>query len=396
MLRVGDTKPKTFLGNTKVKVYLGDVLISDRAEDSSSGVLPKIFMTNDVVLHNYRIYGSSTGCGVNTVKVAVAELEQGTLRESDGVELSSNYRVRTKLGELYPAGSYTISFTQRQKGVVVYVYDENETYKKSESLTDWQQQPVTITITEPRYIRFVIAKLANGSSASTEYKIVPTDVTGIKLTTADPLGYNLPIISRTANRFGGALQQGTLVSTGYEESSSNKVRCSMGEVLPAGTYIIDADGVGGGIAYVYDSSYTKTNDTVTTWSALPLTITLSQAGYLRPVFAANSDGTGADITPSDVSNVIIAESSEYSGAYVPYQHTETLVEIGSTPLGLGEYVSFFDGKIYRYSGGVLTPENPPTALPDIPTFTEYDTVIDYEDTPPPEDVYLVYGIPEEE
>jgi hypothetical protein len=391
MIAVGNSAVKAFLGGTPVKVYLGDILLTgDAPEDEYTGVLPAVINTDGTALENYRIYGHSSGCGVNTKKVAVAELEQGTLKAADGTELSSNYRVRTKLGEIYPAGTYTISFTQRQQGVVVYVYDENEVYKKNESLTSWQRQPVTITITEPRYIRFVIAKLASGSSASTEYKIVPTDVTGIKLTTADPLGYNIPIISRTANRFGGALQQGTLVSTGYEESSSNKVRCSMGEVLPAGTYIIDADGVGGGIAYVYDSSYTKTNDTVTTWSALPLTITLSQAGYIRPVFAENADGTGGDITPADVSNVMISKSSEYPGRFVPYRHVETLVEVGSTPLYSGEYVSLSEQKIYRYSGGVLTPENPPASLPGIPAFTDCKTVLDYEEAPAPASVYFKF------
>ena len=390
MIAVGNSAVKAFLGGTPVKVYLGDILLTgDAPEDEYTGVLPAVINTDDTALENYRIYGHSLGCGVNTKKVAVAELEQGTLKAADGTELSSNYRVRTKLGEIYPAGTYTISFTQRQQGVVVYVYDENEVYKKNESLTSWQQQPVTFTITEPRYIRFAIAHTSTGSQTSGN-AIKPADVTGIKLTKADPLGYNLPIVSRTVNRFGGVIQQGTLLSTGYEENSSNRVRCSMGEVLPAGTYVIDADGVGGGIAFVYDSSYTKTNDTVTTWSALPLTITLSQPGYIRPVFAENADGTGGDITPADVSNVMISKSSEYPGRFVPYRHVETLVEVGSTPLYSGEYVSLSEQKIYRYSGGVLTPENPPASLPDIPTFTNCKTILDYEEAPVPASVYFKF------
>lgn len=389
MIAVGNSAVKAFLGGTPVKVYLGDILLTgDAPEDEYTGVLPAVINTDDTALENYRIYGHSSGCGVNTKKVAVAELEQGTFKAADGTELSSNYRVRTKLGEIYPAGTYTISFTQRQQGVVVYVYDENEVYKKNESLTSWQQQPVTITITEPRYIRFVIAHGAGGSQASG--LINPANVTGIKLTTADPLGYNIPIISRTANRFGGALQQGTLSVSGIEDNSSKRVRCSMGEVLPAGTYVIDADGVSGGIVLVYDSSYTKTDDTVMDWAALPLTVTISQAGYIRPVFAENADGTGGDITPADVSNVIIAKSSEYPGRFVPYRHVETLVEVGSTPLDSGEYVSLSEQKIYRYSGGVLTPENPPASLPDIPAFTDCKTVLDYEEAPAPASVYFKF------
>lgn len=369
-----------------VEVYFGDKNVFSIWGKIEQALPILASSSNGENLIDYRIYGSSSGCGVNTVKVAVAELEQGTLKAADGTELTSNNRVRTTWGEVYPAGTYTISFTQRQQGVVVYVYDENKIFKGNESLTSWQQQPVTITITEPRYIRFVIAHTSGG----TQDAIKPADVTGIKLTKADPLGYNLPIVSRSANRFGGTLQQGDLRGTGWEFETSSKVRCSMGEVLPAGTYVIDADGVVGGIVFVYDSSYTKTDDTVMEWSALPLTITISQAGYIRPIFAANADGTGADITPSDVSNVIIAESSEYSGEYVPYQHTETLVEIGNTTLGSSEYVSLSEQKIYRYSGGVLTPDNPPVALPAIPTFANYDTIVDYEETPVPNKMYIKY------
>lgn len=393
MIAVGNSAVKAFLGGTQVKVYLGDILLTgDAPEDEYTGVLPAVINTDDTALENYRIYGHSLGCGVNTKKVAVAELEQGTLKAADGTELSSNYRVRTKLGEIYPAGSYTISFTQRQQGVVVYVYDENEVYKKNESLTSWQRQPVTITITEPRYIRFAIAHTSTGSQTSRD-AIKPADVTGIKLTKADPLGYNLPMISRTANRFGGTLQQGTFSKTsGAEENNySNRVRCSMGEVLPAGTYVIDADGVEGGAIYVYDLNYNWVSaDTLKEYGALPLTVTTSQAGYIRPVFMENADGTGGDITPADVSNVIIAKSSEYPGRFVPYRHVETLVEVGSTPLGSGEYVSLSEQKIYRYSGGVLTPENPPASLPDIPAFTDCKTVLDYEEAPAPASVYFKF------
>lgn len=389
MIAVGNSAVKAFLGGTPVKVYLGEILLTgDAPEDEYTGVLPAVINTDDTALENYRIYGHSSGCGVNTKKVAVAELEQGTLKAADGTELSSSNRVRTQWGDIYPAGTYTISFTQRHQGVVIYLYDENKAFKKNESLTSWQQQPVTFTLSAPRYVRFAIAHTSSGSQDA----IKPADVTGVKLTTADPLGYNIPMISRTANRFGGELQQGDLRgTTGWEFNVSTKVRCSMGEILPAGTYRISASGVGGGIVFVYDSSYTfQSGETVTDWAALPLTVTISQPGYIRPVFAENADGTGGDITPADVSNVIIAKSSEYPGRFVPYRHVETLVEVGSTPLDSGEYVSLSEQKIYRYSGGVLTPENPPASLPDIPAFTDCKTVLDYEEAPAPESVYLKF------
>lgn len=87
-------------------------------------------------------------------------------------------------------------------------------------------------------------------------------------------------------------------------------------------------------------------------------------------------------------NVVISESSTATAEYIPYGYevdmsvsdgstaTTTPVYIGDTPLGEDEYVSFKEQKIYRMSGGVLTPTDPPVPLPALPT-VDGVTITDY-------------------
>lgn len=73
-----------------------------------------------------------------------------------------------------------------------------------------------------------------------------------------------------------------------------------------------------------------------------------------------------------------------------YNNTTTPVYIGSDPLSEDEYVNYGEGKIYRMSGGTLTPTDPPVPLPALPTFSDTDTIIDYEATPAPSNAEIKY------
>lgn len=52
------------------------------------------------------------------------------------------------------------------------------------------------------------------------------------------------------------------------------------------------------------------------------------------------------------------------------------IYIGSDPLGEDEYVDYGEGKVYRMSGGVLTPTDPPVSLPALPT-VDGTNIVDY-------------------
>lgn len=68
----------------------------------------------------------------------------------------------------------------------------------------------------------------------------------------------------------------------------------------------------------------------------------------------------------------------------------TPIYIGDTPLGEDEYVDYGAQKIYRMSGGVLTPTDPPVPLPTLPT-CDGTTIVDYDGTPKPSQMYVKYN-----
>ena len=65
------------------------------------------------------------------------------------------------------------------------------------------------------------------------------------------------------------------------------------------------------------------------------------------------------------------------------------IYIGENQLEEDEYVSYSDGKIYRMVDGTLTPTEAPVPLPEIPTI-DGTTVIDYDGTPKPSQMYVKY------
>ena len=86
---------------------------------------------------------------------------------------------------------------------------------------------------------------------------------------------------------------------------------------------------------------------------------------------------------------MFVKGSAEPASYVPYSVTSTPVYIGDTPLAQGEYVDYGEQKVYKYVGGVLTPTDPPVALPALPTI-DGATIVDFDNTPKPSEVYIKY------
>lgn len=368
-IKLGADNLKAYLGHTKLKAYLGDTLLTG---GTYSGELPVTVDSIDTSLTDYVIHGSVNGLGTNQLNVYDYTLQQGSLKAADGTELSSNSRVRTDWGDIKTAGTYTVNCQGRAKVAVIYVYDENKQFIAAESLTSWDNMPRSITITAPRYIRLVVAK----TSSQTDHIYIP-DVTTLTFTKTLS-DYTIPIISRTINYFNAVIEQGTfMASNGAELSSNYRVRGTVGEILPAGTYKINCVGALGGTAYIYDSTGAFVSaDVPPNWGELPITITIHQPSFVRPVFAAQADGAEIAISPSDVSNVIIAPADDYDNSYVQYQKTETVIYIGSSQLTDPEYLDYSENTIYKLVDNVLTPVTAVPALPAIPVYNDKLTVLE--------------------
>lgn len=370
-IKLGAENLTAYLGQTRLKAYLGETLLTG---GEYSGELPVTVDSINTTLTDYVIHGTANGLGTNQLNVNDYTLQQGSLKAADGTELSSNSRVRTDWGNIKAAGTYTVNCMGRAKVAVIYVYDENKQFIAGESLTSWDNMPRTITITAPRYIRLVVAK----SSSQTDH-ISVSDVTTLTFTKT-LTDYTIPIISRTINYFNANIEQGTfMTSTGAEVSNNYRVRGTVGEILPIGTYKINCVGALGGCVYIYDSTGAFVSaDTITTFGELPLTVTIHQPSFVRPVFAAQADGAEIAISPSDISNVIIAPADDYDNSYVAYQKTETVIYIGSSQLTDPEYLDYSENTIYKLVDNVLTPVTAVPALPAIPVYNDNLTVLESE------------------
>lgn len=99
--------------------------------------------------------------------------------------------------------------------------------------------------------------------------------------------------------------------------------------------------------------------------------------------------------------ISIVEGSTAPTEYEPYGYKLPMVisdgntvqtvpvYIGENKLNRNEYVSFSEQKIYRDDNGTLTPTDSPVPLPEIPTI-KGKTVIDYDGTPKPSQMYVKY------
>lgn len=100
-------------------------------------------------------------------------LEQGSFLPETGAETSTTTRLRSSYIRL-ESGTYTISSSNTNYYVVVYVYGTDGSYKSSESITGWQLLPYTFTLTATRNVRIAIRN-------STSANILPSDVSNLMI-----------------------------------------------------------------------------------------------------------------------------------------------------------------------------------------------------------------------
>lgn len=121
------------------------------------------------------------------------------------------------------------------------------------------------------------------------------------------------------------------------------------------------------------------------WLVNPLVFPYGDiAGVPEYIAVAVSRIDGGNILPSDDIQIVLNAGS----TPIPYGYevdmsvsdgttTTTIpIYIGGEPLGEDEYVSFKEQKIYRMSGDVLTPTDPPVPLPALPAVNGVN-IVDY-------------------
>lgn len=144
---------------------------------------------------------------------------------------------------------------------------------------------------------------------------------------------------------------------------SEKIPVTPGEKYVMCNAVIS--GSGNGAAFYNDNDSVVSSFAIIAKQNYTLTAP-SNAKYFRSTVIYGSDGN----------TFMFIAGDEYPSAFIPYSRTNIPIYIGSDPLGEDEYVSFKEQKIYRMSGGVLTPTDPPVALPQLPT-VDGTTITDY-------------------
>lgn len=347
----------------------------------ATGTLPLTFRSNGASLLDYRIYGNTVetqGVGVRTENLfdPNAAETSGNNIISDFMSLDPSELVLTMAFDIPLRASYNyeITYYDSTKTAISFVGGMGEAYKTREAVKfNWQSEAPNaayVKVTLPKDLTNVL--IQNGS----------TDGAYI------PYGYKMPMVSRTANLFDDNApdyESGCF----YDQNNTkinNHVYAESGYIpVKAGTYLIVVLTTGSGrvlIANFFDTN--KNFDSNLLYRIGPghkNTLTIPSDGYVRfNVF----------IGTLYVNTFMFIEGSTAPDSYIPYHRTETPIYIGDTQLMQDEYVSYSEQKIYKKVNGTLTPQNPPVPLPELPTFSDADTVLDYEETPAPEEAWVKY------
>lgn len=136
--------------------------------DSGLQVNGKLYLNDKEIDMN----GDFVVNSIRTKNIFDGLLERGSFYNVDGTKIDSTSRVRSTNFMKVDSGNYTISVSNSNYYVVVYVYGIDGTWKSSESIVGWQSLPYTINIQGERKI-----KIALRNSAGTN--ITPSDVSNV-------------------------------------------------------------------------------------------------------------------------------------------------------------------------------------------------------------------------
>lgn len=347
-----------------------------------TGSLPITINANGDALLDYRIYGADGGVGEPTENL----FDKSATATANGYEdkkvLQPNGTSPKITGEEYyfiteyigiPNNVTNLTVVKNSLSSVsgICFYDANKEYISGSSNMSVNRPVIISCPTGAVFFRTTIFKLyideamvAVGSAAPESYI---------------PYGYKLPMM--VMNNLAPPLSQwvdgyitvnGDLAPPSYRgEKSSDFI-----EVKPNTQYVFSIEGgafpQGTSGAWVAGFSYRD-----------------DRTPIKRTSDDRNSPFTF--LTPSETKYVRLSYRTygELLEPRLSENFFSTPVYIGENQLGEDEYVSFSEQKIYKDVGGTLTPTDPPVPFPEIPT-VDGETIIDYDGTPKPSQMYIKY------
>lgn len=343
----------------------------------ATGTLPLTFRSNGTALIDYRIYG-------NTLTTKLNLWEWG----------NANYRIDLTTPI---AANTTLTYAVFKEGIAnnaegIYLYDVNGSRILNAACANTDGSRIYATVTPTRDVHRIelspmaadaLRMLTEGDTPPDEY-ISPeiTEVQGVGVRTENLFDKNLV----TPDSFFRA--NGAIGSTPLFDIS---------DFIPVenGNYLIyrARSAYTGSYHCVYDENKNFVRSIIANIPNTSITIGDSEK-YIRISINKNREDECMVVKGSTAPDQYIPYGyrmpmvSRTENA--PYHRTDTPIYIGNAQLMQDEYVSYSEQKIYKKVNGTLMPQDPPAPLPELPTFSDAETVLDYEETPAPEEAWVKY------
>lgn len=347
------------------------------------GTLPATFNANGDVMRQYQVWGAAGGVGDRTVQ----------LFDKNATDTSNGYAVNRGLysegatanvngwniSEYIPisANQYYVFKNLYGNSAAFCIYDSSKQYIWGEAY----ENRTTLTFNSgdnASYIRFNIRVATNMDTLMLTPGTTPPE-------TFVPFGHKLPMVvfggyqiyddtlpaqisangmnfknykifgavggvgDRTVQLFTAAIEQGSFITTsGQEYNSETRIRSKFEDnPLTAGTYTIDASGVDDVVVYVYDidKQYIQ-SESIIEWQSLPFTFTVSANVYVRFAFKYSDD---SNITPANISNIMLTPGTTPPEAYVPDGYEVDIGVKSGNLLSFDALINAPSGKLSNYS-----------------------------------------------
>lgn len=367
-----------------------------------TGTLPITINANGDALLDYRIYGADGGLGEPTENLfdirkvsnpprCVYSGSTFTLKDQ-GLNYDIMCKTNGANAPLLPEkmiavspGAYTLTFGNGTTGpdnarITVRFFDGETRAVLVNQARFLPPISFTFVVENNGYLSFLL----NGGD------ITISDFMLVKRSTAPtsyiPYGYKLPMVTRSENLYNK--NDPDIVYSAYMNYAGTIIQGSYGDAVKVSGYIP----INGGQTYTGTNlrnsgagnyyAYYDTNKQL-----LGTGLAANNMVFNSPTNAAYIRTTLVHRLSEDIA--MLTEGSAAPSSYIPYAKTTTPVYIGENKLEENEYVSYGEQKIYRDVSGTLTPTDPPVPLPEIPTI-DGTTIIDYDGTPKPSQMYIKY------
>lgn len=352
-----------------------------------SGALPLTMHTDGSDTVDYKIYGSTGGVGDRTENLFDLNANDPDNGYVYGKQLTSTGSegtfAQTNISEyinITPLSSYTFVYGSQYNEVYAALYDAQKEFVRSIRYSG--RRVITFSSQENETFLRITYFRANRSEV---YVVGDSTAPSSYI----PYGYEVDMVSRTENLFDrtkSVLGYYINVENGSLKSSVNSDTSDWIEVAGKSTYIFSFKRNG--------SLYSEADREICFYDS-------SQRIIRAQVFSVLNDSSLTYTTPQSaayvrfdydksLTDIMFSSGSTPPEKYQPYRKTITPIYIGSDPLSEDEYVDYGEQKVYRMIDGTLTPTDPPVHLPALPTYSDADTVIDYEDTPAPSSAEFKY------